>query len=188
MKIFITLFVLFFSSSLSAEDISDFQIEGINIFEFKGMSIGDSLLDYFSEEEINQNKSFYPDSKRFFRLTRKIANMELYDTTQFHVKSNDKNYTIYSISGLIFLCSFIIKSKYFCTSFFCPGVSFTDIHQQFLLFWHWFSCPQLGHILCELLFAPEVVLSGSVTALVISSVEMSFKPASLGWLTCLFTC
>ena len=40
MKIYITLFVLFFSSSIFADDISDFEIEGI--------SIGDSLLDYVS--------------------------------------------------------------------------------------------------------------------------------------------
>ena len=44
MKILLTLFVLLFSPSVLAEDISDFQIEG--------MSVGDSLLDYFSEEEI----------------------------------------------------------------------------------------------------------------------------------------
>ena len=44
MKILLTLFVLFFSSLLFAEDISDFEIEG--------MSIGDSLLDYMSEDEI----------------------------------------------------------------------------------------------------------------------------------------
>ena len=42
MKTLLTLFVVLFSSSVLAEDISDFQIEG--------MSIGDSLLDYFSEE------------------------------------------------------------------------------------------------------------------------------------------
>ena len=45
MKTFLTFFVLLFSSSLFADDISDFQIEGI--------SIGDSLLNYFSEDEIN---------------------------------------------------------------------------------------------------------------------------------------
>ena len=44
MKILLTLFVMFFSSSVFADDISDFEIEG--------MSIGDSLLDYMSEEEI----------------------------------------------------------------------------------------------------------------------------------------
>ena len=47
MKILLTLFVLFFSSLLFAEDISDFQIEG--------MSIGDSLLDHFNERELKED-------------------------------------------------------------------------------------------------------------------------------------
>ena len=63
MKIILTFFVLFFSSSVVAEDISDFEIEGI--------SVGDSLLDYMSEDEIkkeianlsssNQNTSLAPE-------------------------------------------------------------------------------------------------------------------------------
>ena len=44
MKTFLVLFVLLFSSSVFADDISDFEIEGI--------SIGDSLLDYMTEDEI----------------------------------------------------------------------------------------------------------------------------------------
>ena len=45
-KLLILLFSIFFLSSHSvfADDISDFQIEGI--------SIGDSLLDYMTEDEI----------------------------------------------------------------------------------------------------------------------------------------
>ena len=48
-KLLILLFSFFLLSSPSvfADDISDFQIEG--------MSIGDSLLDYFSEDEIINN-------------------------------------------------------------------------------------------------------------------------------------
>ena len=45
LKILLTIFVLFFSSLLFADDILDFQIEGI--------SIGDSLLDHYSQIEIN---------------------------------------------------------------------------------------------------------------------------------------
>ena len=48
MKILLTLLVMLFSSSVFADDISDFQIEGI--------SIGDSLLNYFSEEKIINSK------------------------------------------------------------------------------------------------------------------------------------
>ena len=44
MKKTLIILVLLFSSSVFADDISDFEIEG--------MSIGDSLLDYMSEEEI----------------------------------------------------------------------------------------------------------------------------------------
>ena len=51
MKTLLTLFVLLFSSSVLAEDISDFEIEGI--------SVGDSLLDYFSERQIINNKQHY---------------------------------------------------------------------------------------------------------------------------------
>ena len=45
-KILVLLFSLFFLSSpyVFADDISDFQIEGI--------SVGDSLLDYMTEDEI----------------------------------------------------------------------------------------------------------------------------------------
>ena len=48
-KLLILLFSLFFlisSPSIFADDISDFEIEGI--------SIGDSLLDYMTEEEIHK--------------------------------------------------------------------------------------------------------------------------------------
>ena len=44
MKTLLTLFVLFFSSSVVSDDIRDFQIEG--------MSVGDSLLEFFSKHEI----------------------------------------------------------------------------------------------------------------------------------------
>ena len=55
MRVFIVVLVLIFSlqSGTKAEDISDFQIEG--------MSIGDSLLDFYSEEEVEKNirKGYY---------------------------------------------------------------------------------------------------------------------------------
>ena len=95
MKTLLTLFVLFFSSSVFADDIRDFAIEG--------MSIGDSLLDYFSEEYIEKKeKYYYPKSKKFFRInTGKIDNLETYEAIQFQLLSNDKKYIIYSVSGMI---------------------------------------------------------------------------------------
>ena len=50
MKIFLSVLILIFSlqSLTKADDIRDFEIEGI--------SIGDSLLDHFSEEQIKDNR------------------------------------------------------------------------------------------------------------------------------------
>ena len=49
MRVFIAVLVFIFSfqSWTKADDISNFQIEG--------MSLGDSLLDYMSEDEIKKN-------------------------------------------------------------------------------------------------------------------------------------
>ena len=61
MKKFLGILVLglFLITPSRADDIRDFQIEG--------MSLGDSLLDYFSESEINNNS--WINSKRSFGRT-----------------------------------------------------------------------------------------------------------------------
>ena len=53
MRVFIAVLVLIFSFQTwtKADDIRDFQIEG--------MTIGDSLLDYVSEGEITKKKYYY---------------------------------------------------------------------------------------------------------------------------------
>ena len=95
--LFLILFAL--PTPSQADDIRDLQIEG--------MSIGDSLLDYFSEEEINKKINSYPDkgyiypSRDFYSLTYKfLPKFETYESIQIHLKSNDKKYKIFSISGL----------------------------------------------------------------------------------------
>ena len=63
MKTFITLLILFFSSSVFAEDISDFQIEG--------MSIGDSLFKFFSIDEINtalENITYLKNDQKYLNI------------------------------------------------------------------------------------------------------------------------
>ena len=60
MRVFIAVLVLIFSlqSGNRAEDISEFEMEG--------MRIGDSLLDFININEIKkaeENPSFYPDKK-----------------------------------------------------------------------------------------------------------------------------
>jgi len=82
-----------FSAPSFAEDIRDFQIEG--------MSVGDSLLDYMSEEEIKENVGFvYEDNK--FTVSVYNKSSETYDEIAIEYKSNDKKYKIHGLQGLLF--------------------------------------------------------------------------------------
>ena len=87
MKILLTLFVLLFSSSVFADAISDFEIEG--------MSLGDSLLDYMSEEEILEEIEETKDIYHFLNEPDKYSevykwdNLKIYnDGLSFFVKNN----------------------------------------------------------------------------------------------------
>ena len=92
MKRLLLILILTFSfqSLTYADDIRDFEIEG--------MSIGDSLLDYFSKSEIKKN--FIYKSDRYYLFTSSKFNSENYDGIQFHIKKNDKKYLIAAIEGL----------------------------------------------------------------------------------------
>ena len=106
MKLFIAVLVLIFSlqSWTKADDISDFQIEG--------MSIGDSMLDYFSETKIKKSvaKKQYPKSNKFTRTNFEIMS-EMYDLVQIHFKTDDRNYEIFGISGQKFYKSTYLFQK-----------------------------------------------------------------------------
>ena len=92
--------VLFsFSAPSFADDIRDFEIEG--------MSIGDSLLDYFSEDEIKdgivENYYQYKSNKKFIAVEfYEFPFFETYENVGVHVKSDDKKYKIYEIGGFYF--------------------------------------------------------------------------------------
>tara|TARA_B110000003_G_C16328230_1_gene409717 strand:+ start:47 stop:616 length:570 start_codon:yes stop_codon:yes gene_type:complete len=91
----ILILTLSFQSSAKADDIRDFQIEG--------MSIGDSLLDYFDKEEIIVNKSNYPyKDKTFYSVSITSKKFRTYESLQIHLKTNDKKYIIYSLGGINF--------------------------------------------------------------------------------------
>ena len=92
--------VLTFSlqSWTKADDIRDFEIEEI--------SIGDSLLDYFSLTEVINKQNSYSDkgyqykSKDYFVLTFKSDKFNNYDSIQVFIKDGDKDYKIQNIAGL----------------------------------------------------------------------------------------
>ena len=60
MRVFIAVLILIFSlqSWTKADDIRDFQIEGI--------SVGDSLLDHLSEDEIDSGIDIFYNDDEFF--------------------------------------------------------------------------------------------------------------------------
>ena len=95
MKNFVTLLVLFFSSLAVADDISDFQIEGI--------SIGDSALKFFTKNEINKNSFNYFKDKTYTPVQNNgPLFFKTYDAVDFAYKTNDKKYEIVRLSGILF--------------------------------------------------------------------------------------
>ena len=96
----IFLFFLFNSKLLFAEDISDYQIEGI--------SIGDSALDHLSEDliinEIKRTSEHYkylnnPD--KFGEIYIRDGNFNTYSQISIFVKRDDEIYKIFMIRGMI---------------------------------------------------------------------------------------
>ena len=77
-----------------ADDVSDFQIDG--------MSIGDSLLDYLTLDEIKEslkNPTFYKNNKFVVIFINKVSSE--YERIQVTIKPDDNNYIIYSIDGIL---------------------------------------------------------------------------------------
>ena len=90
------LFLIFFTlpTPSQAEDIRDFQIEG--------MSIGDSALDHFSKEYLikglkNKSKN-YPN--KFQRVWIRDREFNLYQYVSIVLKKGDPSYLIYGIAGM----------------------------------------------------------------------------------------
>ena len=96
LSLYLFLILFSFQTPSLADDIRDFQIEE--------MSVGDSLLDYFSKKEIkdNTNINYYTNNKytsvEFFGLPA----FKIYDTVGFNYKTDDKKYIIDAIRGVLF--------------------------------------------------------------------------------------
>jgi len=90
---YLFLFLFSFSAPSFADDISDFEIEGI--------SIGDSLLDHFSREYINNNSKYWWEDRKYFMVATESLSFETFEFMQFGLKDNDKNFIIHGLSGKI---------------------------------------------------------------------------------------
>ena len=97
LKILLYVLILIFNFQLlvKADDISDFEIEGI--------SIGDSVLDFFSKKDIKKNTWDYFKNKEFTPLQFDYPKFaETYDAIDISYKTSDQNFTIEALSGIIF--------------------------------------------------------------------------------------
>ena len=95
MRLYFIVLILIFSlqSWTKADDISDFQIEG--------MSVGDSLLDFISVEKIESQKKNYHYANKDYYAIGIYDNIDVYEIATVILKSNDKKYIIKSIAGVI---------------------------------------------------------------------------------------
>ena len=89
--LFILILTFNFQTLTKADDIKDFQIEGI--------SIGDSFYNHFNDKNI---KLHFPYKKNTFGLIvpkQPINDYKNFDHVQLHLKNGDSNYRISSIEG-----------------------------------------------------------------------------------------
>ena len=111
MRVFLSVLLLIFSlqSWTMADDIRDFEIEG--------MSIGDSLLDHFKVKTIKSARKYKYKNDNFYSIDIWSNKFNQYSAIQFHLKKNDKKYIIQGLSGtLIFgkLGIYDSKSQFEC--------------------------------------------------------------------------
>ena len=96
MKRLLTILILIFTlqTPSQADDIRDFQIEG--------MSVGDSLLDHFSEEEIESSIRNYHKDHTFKTADMYSSEFNIYDGVQAMFKQDDRKYIIHGLIGVTF--------------------------------------------------------------------------------------
>ena len=94
MRVFLSvlLLILSFQSWTKADDIRDFQIEG--------MSIGDSALDYFSKSKLKDLKSKNHTKNKKYKKYCKTLTDSLYTEICFYT-TDDQKFKIVSIAGFI---------------------------------------------------------------------------------------
>ena len=99
----ILILTLSFQSLIRADDISDFELEG--------MSIGDSLLDYFSKDEIEDYLmlDYYTNLPKNYREIygivefKRLPRFKTYTNVTMDFFKKDNEFIIRTISGVIFV-------------------------------------------------------------------------------------
>ncbi len=97
----VSVLIFIFQSFAHADDISDFEIEG--------MSVGDSLLEYMEEDKIikeinNDSISYYYKNDYVTISTWDIReNFKIYDDVGIVLKINDSKYEVYALEGTLYM-------------------------------------------------------------------------------------
>ena len=86
----IFILTLSLQSLTKADDISDFEIEGI--------SVGNSALDHFSINQLINDKTYYYKNKKYAGIIY-FDKLEIYDDLQITFDPNDENFKIVAIEG-----------------------------------------------------------------------------------------
>jgi hypothetical protein len=92
-KIFLTILILIFQIPSSANDIRNFQIEG--------MSIGDSALNYFSETQLENGELGWYNYTHKEYSTSVLPGKGIYNWFKISYKSNDDNFSIEGLIGIV---------------------------------------------------------------------------------------
>jgi hypothetical protein len=98
MKKFLTFLILnlLIINSSQADDreyLSDFKISGI--------SVGESLLNFMSQNEIENSKLNYFKDTRQYYVIGKLDDTNIYDQLEIYLKSYDNNFTVKTVVGFI---------------------------------------------------------------------------------------
>lgn len=89
--IFIFIIILNFKSWTYADNVDEFEIEG--------MSIGDSLLSFYDKKFIDDNKEFGYDSTEMYSLYI-TSNLNTYEEIELNFRNYDNKYQILAIAGI----------------------------------------------------------------------------------------
>ena len=112
-----------FQSWTTADDITEFEIEGI--------SVGDSAIDHIDEKLIQSNKVYMWENKKYASYSAKSQNNNEYSNYQIFFLDNDPKYIIQYISGFNYIknlddCDKIKKNLVSEIKNLVPNTSFID--------------------------------------------------------------
>ena len=89
----IVVLCLLLTNLSQADDIRDFQIEG--------MSLYDSALDYFSKSKITASEADYYPNKKYTTATINSSKFKKYQDVQISYKTNDTKFILLDINGIV---------------------------------------------------------------------------------------